>query len=153
MFIPAKKIEYLDDVKFNLYFLDGKIIQYDLKRLFIKYPQFKELKSNRDLFLNGKLDVGGYGIIWNEELDLSVMSVYECGVLMGFYPVPVNNKIGVALIQAREIRNLTQSELSKLTGIDQGDISKLEKGIGNPTVKKLQKLADGLNMELNIFFK
>lgn len=57
-----------------------------------------------------------------------------------------------AIIEARTSRNLTQQELAKITGIDQATISKLENGTRNPSVKLLQKLADGINTNLMIAF-
>lgn len=57
-----------------------------------------------------------------------------------------------ALMDARTKQNLTQKELSKRTGIAQTEISRLEKGTRNPTIKLLQRLADGLDMVLQINF-
>lgn len=57
-----------------------------------------------------------------------------------------------ALIDARNSQNMTQKELSEKTGIDQADISKLEKGIRNPRLSTLMKIADGLGMRLKIEF-
>ena len=57
-----------------------------------------------------------------------------------------------AIIDARASLNLTQSELAKRTGINQADISKLENGTRNPTVRLLKKLADGMDMDLKIEF-
>jgi DNA-binding XRE family transcriptional regulator len=56
------------------------------------------------------------------------------------------------IIDARRKFNLTQKELSKRTGITQADISRLENGNGNPTIKLLQKLANGLDMDLELRF-
>ena len=56
------------------------------------------------------------------------------------------------LLEAREQRKITQSDLSKVTGIAQGDISKIEKGSANPSLKTLKRLADGLGMNLKIEF-
>lgn len=57
-----------------------------------------------------------------------------------------------AIIDARNNLNLTQKELSKRSGINQADISRIERGIANPTLKLLQKLAAGMDMELEIRF-
>ena len=46
-----------------------------------------------------------------------------------------------AMIDARIKQNLTQKELASRTGIDQADISRLENGTRNPTLKLLKKLA------------
>ena len=50
------------------------------------------------------------------------------------------------------LQNLTQKELSERTGIAQTEISKLENGTRNPSIKLLQRLADGMGMVLNITF-
>ena len=57
-----------------------------------------------------------------------------------------------ALIDARLSQNLSQKELSERTGIAQAEISRLESGQRNPSLKILQRLADGMNMNLTISF-
>ncbi len=57
-----------------------------------------------------------------------------------------------AMIDARISQNLTQKELSERTGIAQTEISKLENGTRNPSIKLLQRLADGMDMVLNVTF-
>ena len=43
-----------------------------------------------------------------------------------------------SLIDARKACNVTQKQLSEATGIAQSDISKIENGSGNPTIKILR---------------
>lgn len=57
-----------------------------------------------------------------------------------------------AIITARQEQNLTQQELADKTGIDRSDISKLENGSANPSLRTLKRLADGLGMQLQINF-
>ncbi len=57
-----------------------------------------------------------------------------------------------AIIDARISQNMTQKELAEKTGIAQTEISKLENGTRNPSIKLLQRLADGMDMVLNITF-
>ena len=57
-----------------------------------------------------------------------------------------------AIIDARKTSGLTQKELSERTGIAQGDISKLEKGNANPSIRTLQRLAAGMGMILKVEF-
>lgn len=57
-----------------------------------------------------------------------------------------------AMIEARISQNLTQKELSERTGIAQTEISRLENGTRNPSIKLLQRLADGMGMVLNVTF-
>ena len=57
-----------------------------------------------------------------------------------------------AIIDARRASGLTQKELSERTGIAQGDISKLENGSANPSIRTLQRLANGMGMTLKVEF-
>ena len=57
-----------------------------------------------------------------------------------------------AMIDARISQNLTQKELSERTGIAQAEISRLENGTRNPSVRLLQRLADGMGMVVNVTF-
>ena len=57
-----------------------------------------------------------------------------------------------AIIDARQKAGLTQKELSERTGIAQGDISKLENGNANPSIRTLQRLANGMGMTLKVEF-
>lgn len=57
-----------------------------------------------------------------------------------------------ALLDIRSRLRITQAELSRRTGIDQGDISKLERCTRNPSLRMLKRLADGLGMDLQVNF-
>jgi predicted transcriptional regulator len=57
------------------------------------------------------------------------------------------------IIIARKELNITQKELAERTGIKQGNISRLEKGTYNPSLRSLKKVAKGLNKELHIEFR
>lgn len=58
-----------------------------------------------------------------------------------------------ALIDARKSTGLTQKQLAEKTGIAQSDISKLESGNGNPSLKTIQRLANGLGMRVKLEFQ
>jgi ribosome-binding protein aMBF1 (putative translation factor) len=57
-----------------------------------------------------------------------------------------------AMIDARKKSGLTQKELADKTGINQGDISKIESGTANPSLRTLKRLAFGMNMKLRLEF-
>lgn len=58
--------------------------------------------------------------------------------------------LGVALAQARRTRGMSQRELANATGIDQGDISRIERGVLAPTTPTLLKLTTGLGARVSI---
>lgn len=57
-----------------------------------------------------------------------------------------------AMIEARRKKGITQKQLAERTGIAQGDISKLENGNANPSIKTLQRLAAGMGMKIKVEF-
>jgi len=57
-----------------------------------------------------------------------------------------------AVIEARAFNHMTQKELAEKTGIAQAEISRIENGTRNPSIKLLQRLADGMGMSLQISF-
>ena len=57
-----------------------------------------------------------------------------------------------ALIEGRDEQALTQKQLADATGITQADISRLENGTGNPSLRTLKRLAEGLGMSLKVEF-
>ena len=58
-----------------------------------------------------------------------------------------------AIIDARKKSGYTQKQLSERTGIAQGDISKIEKGEANPSLRTLKRLASGMDMKLHLQFE
>ena len=150
MFHKAVKLEYGKGTTFYLTFQTGEVKEYDISVLFDKYPQLSALK-NRKLFTSGKL-MGGYGIIWNDDLDIETETVYEDGKTVTADSISINITVANALLAARAKANMSQAELSAKTGIDQADISKIERGIANPSVATLKRLANGLGAELTVAF-
>ena len=57
-----------------------------------------------------------------------------------------------AMIDVRKKQNITQKQLSGMTGITQADISRIENGTRNPSLSMLKRLAEGLGMRLKLEF-
>lgn len=64
----------------------------------------------------------------------------------------ISGGFAAALYQARMRNGITQQQLAELTGINQADISRFERGFSNPSLATAKRLADGLGMGLNIEF-
>jgi len=65
--------------RLRVQFENGVIKFYDCRPL-LKSPPFQPLKDEA-FFKNVAVDKGGYGIIWNEQLDLSEAELWVNGVL------------------------------------------------------------------------
>ena len=58
-----------------------------------------------------------------------------------------------AILNARQTKNITQKQLAELSGVNRADISKIERGNANPSVKTLKKIASALDMTVKIEFQ
>ncbi|MHB8451516.1 MAG: helix-turn-helix domain-containing protein [Mycobacteriales bacterium] len=58
--------------------------------------------------------------------------------------------MGATLAEARPERGLKQCELAELSGVDQGDISRIQRGVLAPTTRTLLRLAEGLNARITL---
>lgn len=148
MFHKAIQLQFLDGTAMAVTFQDGAVKRYNISVLFSKYPQLEALKD-RELFLSGKL-MGAYGIVWTDELDIETETIYEDGETIETKPIELEKAASQAVLSARARAGLSQKELSELTGIDQSDISKIERGVANPSVTTLERIATALGGRLSI---
>lgn len=58
--------------------------------------------------------------------------------------------IAVQVIDLRERHGLTQAQLAQRCGIDQADISRIERGSTSPTARTLQRIADALEADVQL---
>lgn len=80
MFHKIKNVSPLPEYCLSVQFAEGCTKIYDVKPLFKKIPAFEELKEQH-LFSEVTVDVGGYGIVWNDDLDLSCDELWENGIV------------------------------------------------------------------------
>jgi len=137
------KIETKDNLVLIATFADGEVVSFDVKTMFDKYPVFHALED-LELFNSVKIDGVGYGISWNDNLDLSSDGIYVRGKHIGKVDPEIRMIVGQAIAEAREEKGMSQRDLSSQTGIMQAEISKIEQGKGNPTLSTLQKIAKSL---------
>ena len=107
MFHKVKFVAPLPDFKLSVKFYEGVTKIYDVKPWFDKQKVFHQLFDLR-LFYSVKADMGGYGIIWNEDVDLHCNELWNNGEVI---ETPFDNLI--ALSDATKIWGLKESTLRK----------------------------------------
>ncbi len=147
-FKKAIGLEFEGGTTLRLVFQDGQVRRYDVARLFEKYPQLHALEE-RELFTSGRL-LGSSGVVWNDGLDVDAQTVYWEGESVKDAKLPAALAAGCAVFRARTAAGLSQAELSAATGIDQSDISKIERGAANPSVGTLERIAKALGNDLKV---
>ena len=108
MFHKIKNVSALPEYKLSVQFSEGVTKIYDVTPLFDKIPVFADLKDNLQAFFCVSVDVGGYGIVWNDDLDLSCDELWENGVQVD---TPFDGLM--AFSDATELWGLNESTLRK----------------------------------------
>lgn len=148
----ALSLEFLDKCVIKVTFQNGVVKTLDMESLVTEIPVYAELRD-RNLFLSGYLESDGWGIVWNDRIDIAAEGVYDFGKTVGMVKLPIRYNVGLQIKEIREMKDMYQSDLSKKTGIDQGDISKIEDGQKNITLSTLERIADGLDCDVEIILK
>lgn len=71
MFYTVQSVEPKDNFILSVLFTDGVRTEYDIKPLFEKWEVFNNLKNITGLYQQVRVDAGGFGISWNDEIDLA----------------------------------------------------------------------------------
>ena len=79
MFHKIKSVTPLPDYVLSVQFSEGITKHYDMKPLFDKYSMFIPLKEHLDLYYSAYVDVGGYGVVWNDEIDIACDELFFNG--------------------------------------------------------------------------
>ncbi len=107
MFHKIKNVSPLPDFKLSVQFAEGVTKIYDITPLFERIPAFSVLKGSEE-FGGVTVDVGGYGIVWNDDLDLSCDELWKNGEVV---KTPFDGLI--AFSDATQLWGLNESTLRK----------------------------------------
>ena len=120
MFHKIKNVVPLANYKLSVIFAEGVTKLYDAASLFEQIPAFRALTLIPGAFAEVYVDVGGHGIVWNDDLDLSCDELWENGEEV---KTPFDGLI--AFSDASELWGLNESTLRKAvtygklkTGVD-----------------------------------
>jgi len=73
------EVQPKEDMILLVRFDNEQIKEIDIKPYLETFHSFTPL-LNKNLFNKVKVDVGGFGIVWNEEIDLSRYDIWKYGV-------------------------------------------------------------------------
>ena len=107
MFHKIKEVYPHPEMRLSVLFSDGTTKSYDASSLLTKFSAFEALR-NDELFYSVVVDPGGYGIAWNDGLDLSCEELWENGVVE---ETPFDGLMSFA--DASELWGLSESTLRK----------------------------------------
>lgn len=74
------KAEAIDDTTLMIEFTNQEVKKYDIRHL-LKTPMFSPLRQPA-FFKSFQVAPGGYGVVWNEEIDISEYELWQNGVAL-----------------------------------------------------------------------
>jgi hypothetical protein len=74
------KINSLPDLWLEARFDSGETVRYDVKPLVKRWPVFQSLVDIKGLFPLVRIEAAGYGVAWNDEIDLASEEIWENGI-------------------------------------------------------------------------
>lgn len=137
------KVDVIGDFQIRCSFYSGDVREYDVSTL-DDCPK-KE-------FDNIKIANNGDCIRWKNGFELLSEEIWEAGMLIERgYP---ESKYQIAMLMSyyRELCGMTQKEVERKTGITQSDVSKYERGEGNPSLDTINRIAEAFGRKVKIDF-
>ncbi|WP_241159138.1 helix-turn-helix domain-containing protein [Adlercreutzia sp. ZJ141] len=143
MFHKVKNVTALPGLKLSVQFTNGTTKLYGIVPLLDRLDAFAPL-ADEHLFSSVEVDVGGYGIVWSDDIDLSCDELWNNGTEV---QTPFDGLMSFA--DASELWELSESTLRKavsygkiVPGVDVRKYGKqwivtreaMEREYGNPTL-------------------
>lgn len=82
IFHKIKSVRCLPDFKLLVRFEENIYKVYSIKKLCEANSTFTMLLNDPDLFNYVNVDIGGYGVFWNDDLDISCNELWNNGELL-----------------------------------------------------------------------
>jgi len=80
MFHTVESVKALPDFNLLVLFRTGEKKIYDTRLLIEKYEPFQSFRLTHGLFEQVRIDGGGYGVYWNDEIDIGCNELYANGI-------------------------------------------------------------------------
>ena len=107
LFHKVKDVSALPGMRLSVQFANGVTKLYDVAPLTARFPVFAHL-ADEALFSSVEVDQGGYGIVWNDDIDLSCDELWENGTEVS---TPFDGLMSFS--DASELWGLSESTLRK----------------------------------------
>ena len=136
------KVKTVDNSRVRCTFYTGDIKEYKLSKFDVRPEDFDSVKITHN----------GNKLTWSNGYSLYAIDVWMDGLIVDIeWPEP-RFQVARILTYYREVLKITQSDIASKTGISQSDVSKYERGDGNPSLDTLTRLADALQKNVEVRF-
>lgn len=130
------------------FFSDQEARVYPMEPLIESHPAFAPLRDH-DLFYDVRVDAGGYGISWNDDIDLSSNEVYEHGESVDVAALGKSSLLQ-EIVRSRQDARFSQSAIEAASGVRQPVIARMETASSNPQLDTILRTLAPLGKTLAV---
>lgn len=147
-----KTVIPLDNFRLQVLMSNNSVLELDMKPLISEFKPYQEFFKNDEVFNEVKVALGGYGLVWSNRITLDVEEIIARANRIDesttFYAM---SKAIIDYITAyRKERNMSQNELSTISGVNQPNIARIEAGKTDPQLSTLLKLTNALGLKISL---
>lgn len=150
MLNKISKVKTEDNHNITCDFYSGDVRKYDMSEaITMDIDGFGILKDSKEF--NGiSVSNNGNSVSWKCGLSLDAMTIFQDGQRVDFYYPKPKYTFARLFSYYRLFNKVTQKKVEELTGITQSDVSKYERGEGNPSLDTLSRLAESVGKAVDI---
>lgn len=138
----------LDDLQLLVWFTEGEAKIYDMLPLVERFEEFAPLRD-RATFERVRVDAGGYGLSWTDEIDIAGNELYAHGIAVDVIGSE-KARIIAEVAAARKQAALSQTAVGEAAGIKQPVIARAESGETAPQLDTLLRMLAPLGKTLKV---
>ena len=131
-----------------MWFADGETRLLESSEVVKSHEGYEALLDTR-VFCGAKLAAEGYGISWDNGLDMGCKELYECSQEIDVVDLEGHRLIS-GVVEARHEKGLSQAKLASAAGVKQPVVARLETGVNSPRLDTLLKVLTPLGKTLEV---
>lgn len=149
------KASVTNEFKIRTVFFNGEVRTTEIEILGLNDRMIERLKEYQKLGEDLRLNTGRTRVEFDGiDEKIERQDLYQMGCLEKIeYIDDINIQIANRVQTMRDTTGMTQADIEKKTGIHQAEISKIERGIGNPSISTLARIANCTGYRLSVDFE
>ena len=148
MFKKIAAVQPFSGSELVVWFADGEARLFDIKRLLENNNEYASLE-NEEIFKTAKLAAEGYGVSWDNDLDLGCKEIYDISERINVVDLEAVRVIS-EVVKSRHNGGLSQAKLASAAGVKQPVVARLETGVNSPRLDTLLKILTPLGKTLKV---
>lgn len=148
MFKKIAAVQPFSGSELIVWFADGEARLFDVEEFAKNNNEYATL-TDEEVFATATLAAEGYGVSWDNDLDLGCKEIYEASKQIDIVDLEAVRVIS-EVVTSRHNGGLSQAKLASAAGVKQPVVARLETGVNSPRLDTLLKILTPLGKTLKV---